>query len=118
MLANVFFGCGIVKFSKKKFDELKKMHELPTIRNIRLGDNLPRNLLCVRKSALGVILIEPKIAIDYLKIKLCTGSERLTGELTSVMSVHEETGLIDSRLPKNSRIKEVKIIHWKEIWIE
>ena len=45
MLTNVFFGCGIVKFSTNQCDELKKTHELPIIRKIRLGDALPREML-------------------------------------------------------------------------
>ena len=42
MLANVFFGCVIVSFNKKKCEELKKIFELPTARNMKLGDDFPR----------------------------------------------------------------------------
>ena len=61
ILTNVFFGCGIVNFTKKQCDELKKIYELPIMRKMGLGDNFPRKLLCVKKSALGVGLIEPEL---------------------------------------------------------
>ena len=43
----------------------------------------------MRKSALGVGFIEPKIEIDYLVIKLCTGSEMEKVKLSSVINIHE-----------------------------
>ena len=42
---------------------------------MKLGDNLPRKCLHVRKSALGVGLIEAKTEIDYLGIKPHAGSK-------------------------------------------
>ena len=113
-----FFGCGIVKFSKKKFDELNQTYEQPTIRKMILRDNLPSKLLYVRKPALEVGLIEPKIVIDYLAIKLHVGNKISTGELKSVINTHEEIVPIYSGLPNNVRGKEAKIRYWKEGWIE
>ena len=48
MLTNVFFGCGIVKFTKKQWDKLKKTYELLIVRKMGLGDNFPRKLLNVK----------------------------------------------------------------------
>ena len=42
---------------------------------MKLGDNMPRKLLHVKKSALGFGLIEPKTEIDYLGIKPHAGSK-------------------------------------------
>ena len=52
VLTNLFFGCAIVNFSKKQYDELKQTYELPIMRQMKLGDNLPRRLLHVSKSVL------------------------------------------------------------------
>ena len=103
-----------MNFSKKQCDELKQTYELQIIRKIKLGDNFPRKLSYVRKSALGVGLIEPKIAIDYLAIKLYEGNKRSKGELETVISTHEETCLVDSGLQKKVRRNEIKLRHWKE----
>ena len=118
MLTNVFFGCGIVNFTKKQCDELKKIYELPIIRKMRLGDNFPRKLLYVKKSALGVGLIEPATVIDYLAIKLYVGNKRAKGELTSVINIHEEISQEDSGLPRRARRKQGTIKYWKAGWIE
>ena len=64
MLKNVFFGCGIVSFNEKQCEELKNIFELPKIKNMGLGDNFPRKMLHVKKSALGVGLIDPKKVMD------------------------------------------------------
>ena len=94
------FRYTIVKFSKKQRDELKQTCELRTIRNIRLSNTLPRKLLHVRNSALGVGLIEPKIKIDYLAIKLHIRNE---SELISLINIYKEMRSIDSGLPKIAR---------------
>ena len=52
----------------KKYDKLKKTYELPIIRKMGLGDKFPRKFLHVKKSVLGVGLIEPKTVIYYLAI--------------------------------------------------
>ena len=57
-------------------------------------------------SALGIGLIEPKTAIDYLAIKLHVGNKRSKGELTSVINTHEEIISVDSGLPNKVRINE------------
>ena len=68
MLTNVFFGCGIVRFNKKHCEGLKKTHELPLIRKMKLGDKFPRKLLHVRKSALSIGLVEPNMVMDSLAL--------------------------------------------------
>ena len=46
----------------------------------------------MKNSSLGVGLIDPKAAINYLAIKLHTGNKRSIGELTSMINAHEEMG--------------------------
>ena len=53
----------------RKCDKLKKRHELLITRKMGIGDAFPRKFLCVKKSALGVGLIETKTFIEYLAIK-------------------------------------------------
>ena len=62
-------------FNKKRCEELKKIFEFPIIRKTRLRDIFPRKLLCTKKSALGVRLIEPKTAIDSLELNSCAGNK-------------------------------------------
>ena len=85
---------------------------------MRLGDNFPRKLLHVKKSALGVGLIEPATVIDYLAIKLYVGNKRAKGELTSVINIHEEISQEDSGLPRRARRQQGTIKYWKAGWIE
>ena len=47
ILINEFFGCGIVKFTKKQCDKLKKTHELPNMPKMGLGNKFPRKVLHV-----------------------------------------------------------------------
>ena len=70
MLTNVFFGCGIANFNDKQIKEIRKMHELPMIQKLGLGDKFSRKLLCVQKTSLGVGLISRNTLIDILSIKL------------------------------------------------
>ena len=108
MLTNVFL-CGIMSFNKKQSEELKTIFELIIIRKMWLGDNFPRKLLCVKKSALGVGLIEPKMVIDSLALELCSGNNRSKGELKRVSNMHEEISAEDSGLPKKVRRNECEI---------
>ena len=80
---------------------------------MRLGDNLSQKFLCLRTSALGVVLIEQKTAIYFLAIMLHAGNNRSKGEWTSMINVHKEIGPVFFVLPKKVRIKELKIRHWK-----
>ena len=52
------------------------MCELTIIRKMWLCDSIPRKIMCVRNSALGVGLIELKTEIDYLVIKTHTENRR------------------------------------------
>ena len=109
MLTNVFFGCGIVSFNNKQCEELKNIFELPIIRKMKLGDNFPRKLLHMKKSASGVGLIEPKTVIDSLSLKLCVGNKISKGELKRVTSMHEEISAEDSGLPTKMRRNDCEI---------
>ena len=63
----------------------------------------------MKKSALGAGLIEQKVEIYYLEIKLHEGNKRSTCEITSKINAHEEMGSIDSGFPKNARRKAADI---------
>ena len=52
------------------------------IRKLGLGENIPRKLLCVQKSFLGIGLREPNTATDILTIKLHIGNKRLQGKIS------------------------------------
>ena len=67
-----------------------------------------------REKTLGVDLIEPKTAIEYLEIKLCIANKRVRGEQASVINIHEEISAIVSGFPNHVRRKSLKIRHRKE----
>ena len=56
---------------------------------MRLGDKFPRKLLHVKKSVLGIGLIEPETVMDWLAIKLHVENKRSKGDLTRVTNAHE-----------------------------
>ena len=82
-----------------------------------LGDNFPRKVLHVKKSALGLGLTEPQTTVDHLVIKSCTGNKRSKVKWTNMMSMHKEISEDDSRLPRIVRRKKDKLKHWKTEWI-
>ena len=81
------------------------------MRKMGLRDNFPRKLLHVKKSALGVGLIEPETEIYCLAIKSHMGNKRSKGELTNIISTHEEISEDDSDLLRIVRRKKGKIKH-------
>ena len=85
---------------------------------MRLGDKFPTKLLYVKKSALGVGLMEPATVIDYLAIKLCVGNKRSKGDLTRVINAHKEISEEDSGLPTKVRRNQGRLKHWKSGWLE
>ena len=95
-----------MSFNKKQCEELKNIFELPTVRKMGLGNNFPRKLLHVKKSALGVGLIEPKTVIDSLALNFHAGNKRSKGELKKVIGTNEEISSEDSGLPTKVRIND------------
>ena len=87
-------------------------------RKMMLDDAFPGNFSIMKKTALGVGLIEPKTTIDYLAIKMHYENKRAKVELTSGNKIHEEISPIDSGLLKHTIRKAEKIRHWKEGQIE
>ena len=85
---------------------------------MRLGDKFPTKLLYVKKSALGVGLIEPETVMDYLAMKLCVGNERSKSDLTRVTNTHEEISEEDSGLPNKVIRNKGRLRHWNSGWIE
>ena len=70
------------------------------IRKLESGDNFPRQLLCARKSSLGIGLIDPTTAAGILAMKLRIGNKRLQGEASKGTSEHEEIIFLYSGLKK------------------
>ena len=83
-----------------------------------LGKTFSRILLCIRKDALGVGLIEPQTAIDLLASKLCTGNQRTNNQLGKIIKIHEEKGYWASGAPVQKQIKFQVIEYWGSGWTE
>ena len=60
----------------------------------------------LKKEAIGVWLIEPKTAIDYLAINLHIGNRISKGEWTSVINMHKEISEDHIGLPRRVRRKK------------
>ena len=85
---------------------------------MKLGDRFPRKLLHVRKSELGIGLVEPNSVMCSLALKSRLGNKRSEGELTSVIKCHEELISDDSGLPEKVRITVCDLKCQKVGWIE
>ena len=118
MLTNVFYGCGIVKFTEEEIRVLKDIYEKPMVQKLSLGVNFPRKLLYVRKDALGVGLMEPQTVIDLLAIKLYVGNKRREQELGGIINVHEDMGFWDSGLKRECQMQSAGVEYWKNGWVE
>ena len=80
----VFFRCEVMNVNKAQKLELKKTHEEPILIKMGLSRIFPRKALCMRKSALGIGLIEASTMIDAIKFKLHVGSKQRMGNLGSL----------------------------------
>ena len=69
MIESVYVGCVIVDLNDEQERELKITCEEPLLIKLGLSRKFPRNVLCSRKSALGVRIMTPKTIIDILKEK-------------------------------------------------
>ena len=58
MIKSVHFGYRIACLNKKQENELKRMHRASILKKFELSLTFPRAVLCARKSALGIDLIE------------------------------------------------------------
>ena len=88
------------------------------IKKLRLGDNLPKKLLHVKKSCLGVGLIETITVIETLSIKTHAGNKGLQCEVRLILLAQEECSFLDSGMAKEGRKRNMNKNNWKEGWIE
>ena len=57
VLKSVFFRCGVVRLSELGKDEMKRIYEEPTLKKLGLSVKLPREVMYMRKTELGLGLI-------------------------------------------------------------
>lgn len=69
MLKSVFFGCGVVRLSQMEELELKRIHDTPILKKLGLSIKLPCEVMYMRKTALGLGLIEPNVVLTILTLK-------------------------------------------------
>ena len=69
MLKSVFFRCGLVSLSEMEEDEMKRTCENPTLKKLGLSAKLPREVIYMRKTALGLKLMEPNTVLSILMLK-------------------------------------------------
>ena len=56
---------------------LIEISETVLLKKLGLGEKFPKDLLCTRKSALGVRLMKPPTILASLALKLCVGHMRI-----------------------------------------
>jgi hypothetical protein len=70
LIKSMYFGCRPIYINKAQEKELMKIYEVPILKKIGLSAKFPRQILYVRKAALGVGIIKPSTIINTLAIKL------------------------------------------------
>jgi len=90
LIKKVYFGCGIIRITRKQENELLKICERPILRKLGLSEKFPRELLYSRKSALGIGLLKPSTIIAILAAKLYIGHMRKNDRIANMIKINEE----------------------------
>ena len=90
MLKIIFFGCGVVILSEMEEDEMKRIHENTTLNKLWLSVKFPREAIYMRKTALGLGLLEPNTVVSILILKQYFGHMRIVSDASNVIKTNEE----------------------------
>ena len=77
-----------------------------------------KEILYIRKTALGIELIKPLMAVETLALKLYVGNKRAKNRIARLLSIIEELQFIENRInqiPININYKEK---YWNRTWID
>ena len=99
MIKSVFFGCGVIELNQKQEKELKRLYEAPMLMKLGLSKNFPRLALYVRKSVLGIGLMQPSTIIAILKLKSYIGNKWKEGNATQSIEIQEAYQEIEAGRP-------------------
>ena len=80
----------MLELMKKQEEKLKRMHKEPLLVKLDLSRKFLRDVLCSRKSALGVGTMKPSTIMNVLKGKLCLGVVRRDRVMNQAVTLQEE----------------------------
>ena len=62
------------------------------------SEKIPKEILYVRWTSLGIELIKPSTILETVALKLCIGSKRAKNRIDSLLSIIEELQFIENRI--------------------
>ena len=89
----------MIEISHKQEEELKQLHEAPSLVKLELSKYFPRATMHSRKNALGLGLIKPKTVIVIKKLQLHAGSMRILGNAGLLVHIQEQYLQVEAGRP-------------------
>ena len=90
LIRNIFFRCGVVDITEKQEKNMKMIYEILLLNKLQLGEKFPRKVLYARCTALGIKIIQPKIAIAMAMLCLYFRNIRIRSNASNVILTLEE----------------------------
>ena len=90
LLKSVYFGCRIVQLDNEQEYILQNIYEIPFLWNLQLSEKIPKEVLCIRQSALEIRLIKLSMAVDVLALKLYLGNKRVKNRIVRLLLTNKE----------------------------
>lgn len=118
MLKSVFFGCGVVSLIKREENEMKRTCETPMLKKLGLSTKLPREVMYVRKTALGLGLIEPCTVLSILTLKQYFGHMRMGSDTSNITKANEELLQLENGRSKHHMDIRQSEKYWTRTWID
>jgi len=63
LCSSVYFGADIITLNKQQCRELKRIYEEPILVKLKLSQKMPKDILYIHCSALGIGLITPETVV-------------------------------------------------------
>jgi len=96
----------VYKISENQEKDLKKIHEIPLLRKLKLGEKFLRRVLYARRIAMGVGLIQPYTAITMAMLQLYFSNIRMESNAGNIILALEE--LMEANNGYFNRINEIE----------
>ena len=96
MIRSAYFGHGILELNKKQEKELRLIYEELLLKKLGLGEKFLRLLLCVRKLAGRVRLLQLKTIVGMMVIKQHITNNRMKNRVYSIIKTNKEWISIES----------------------
>ena len=112
LIKSVYFGCSLMYLNETQEKELIKIYKEPILKKIGLSAKFLRQILYVRKSALGIGIMRSSTIVNTLTIKLYIEHQRKKSRLASFININKENLFIDNGINKDP----IEAPHNKRFW--